>query len=243
MDKLSEILDKIAPLLYVIVPTIFGIYLNLKDKVKAERDKKRAFDIEKAKELYNIWEHEESQRVIKKIKDLCDFYKDKGHMDRVQYIQLENGTIATSSLCNMFISCLAEDNRYGALPHFISKLQRVPYSRVSCLIDKVRKLDLQAFNTALCIPNSDDEQCNLREVLETDVIKSSVTVPIYNPNEILLGACIFYYSKPNYNCQDVNDEITLINRFRSSIQSIFLEYYNARREKKEELGLLVVDYD
>lgn len=237
LDKILEILDSLGPLLYVIIPTIFGIYLKLKNKIETKRKKIKKENLERNKELYKIWEHEESQRVIRKIKDLCDFYKDKGRMDKVQYIQLENGTMATSNLCNMFISCLAEDSRFSNLPTFISKLQRVPYSRVSCWIDKIRDLNSKSFNTALCVTNSDIEKCNIREVLEIDSIKSSIAVPIYDPNEILLGACLFYYSEPNYNNQKPEDEIVLINRFRSSIQSIFLDYYMSRQEKKKALCL------
>lgn len=237
MDKILMILDKLEPLLYVVVPVIFGIYINLRDKIKEKRDKVKAANIEKNKEIYKVWEHEESQRIIRKIKDLCDFYKDKGYMDRVHYLQLENGTVATSQLCNMFVSCLAEDGRYGRLPHFISKLQRIPYSRMACLVDRVRSLDGQSFNTAICIEDSDKEDCNIKTVIDTDTIKSSIIVPIYDPNELLLGACVFYYANVKYNNQDINNEITMINRFRSSIQSIFLEYYLARREKKSRLGL------
>lgn len=237
IDKLIALLDKLEPLLYAVIPIAFGIYINLRDKIKEKERTVRAANIEKNKELYKAWEHEESQRIIRKIKDLCDFYKDKGYMDRVQYLQLENGTVATSKLCNMFVSCLAEDGRYGRLPHFISKLQRIPYSRVACWIDKIRDLDSQSFATAICTENSDETECNIRAVLDTDVIKSSIVVPIYDPNEILLGVCVFYYANAKYNNQDVNNEISLINRFRSSIQSIFLEYYLARRDKKAALHI------
>lgn len=237
METILAILEKLEPLLLVVVPTVFGIYLSLRDKIKEKRSAIKVANTEKSKALYEVWEHEESQRIIRKIKDLCDFYKDKGYMDRVQYLQLENGTVATSKLCNMFVSCLAEDGRYGRLSHFISKLQRVPYSRLACWIDKIRDLDCQSFNNAICVPNSDEEECNIRAVLDTDTVKSSIVAPIYDPNEILLGVCVFYYANKEYNNQDINDEIVMINRFRSSIQSIFLEYYLARKHKKEELKL------
>lgn len=237
METILAILDKLEPLLYAVVPVIFGIYLNLRDKLKEKERTVRAANIEKNKELYSAWEHEESQKIIRKIKDLCDFYKDKGYMDRVQYLQLENGTVATSKLCNMFISCLAEDGRYGKIPHFISKLQRIPYSRVACWIDKIRDLDCQSFNNAICIANSEEEECNIKTVLDTDAVKSSIVVPIYDPNEILLGVCVFYYANKDYNNQDIDGEVVMINRFRSSIQSIFLEYHLARRDKKSKLGL------
>lgn len=237
METILAILDRLEPLLYAVVPVVFGIYLNLRDKLKEKKNTIKAANIEKNKELYNAWEHEESQKIIRKIKDLCDFYKDKGYMDRVQYLQLENGTVATSKLCNMFVSCLAEDGRYGRLPHFISKLQRIPYSRVASWIDKVRDLDRQSFSSAICVENSDDDECNIKTVLDTDMVKSSIVVPIYDPNEVLLGVCIFYYANIKYNNQNIDNEISLINRFRSAIQSIFLEYYLARKEKKNIFSL------
>ena len=36
-DDLSNFLDKIAPLLYIIIPTIVGIYFNLKLKIQNKK--------------------------------------------------------------------------------------------------------------------------------------------------------------------------------------------------------------
>lgn len=132
IDKLLEFLDKLGPLLYIVVPAIAGIWYNLKTKVREKESEVRETGKRKALRLYDIWEHEESKVVISKIKDLCNFYKDKGHADLVQYLQLENGTAATSKIQNMFLTCLAEDDRYGSIPKIIKKLQRMPYSETVC---------------------------------------------------------------------------------------------------------------
>ena len=131
LDKIMAILDQIGPLLYVVVPAAFGIYFNLKDKVRAKEKEVKETNKAKAKQAYKVWEHEESQAVIRKIKELCNVYKDKSNAGLAQYIQLENGTMATSKICNMFVSCLAEDDRYGKIPKLSSKLQRLPYSKVT----------------------------------------------------------------------------------------------------------------
>lgn len=237
MKDLINLLDKIGPLFYVIIPTAFGIYLNVRDRLIAKKSEVLKANLEKSKEKYSIWEHEESQWVIKKIKDMCDYYKDKGHMDLVEYIQLENGTASLSNLCNMFVSCLAEDSRYGNLPKLITKLQRVPYSRVACWIDHVRKLDNDNYNTAWYVEDTSITDCPIREIIETDLVKSTMSVPIYNPNERLLGMCVFYYSEKSFNGRSLSSQVDLINRFRTGIETIFINYEIARNAKMKELGL------
>ena len=116
MDEFLKILDKIEPLILVVIPTLFGIWMKTANKIKEKNESFKRGEQKKALEKYNMWEHEESRRVIAKIKELCRVYKDRSKADEVMYLQLENGTVATSKLCNMFITCLAEDDRYSVIP-------------------------------------------------------------------------------------------------------------------------------
>ena len=235
-DEIIEFLDKIGPLFYVIIPGIWGIYFKIKEKLKEkERD---ILKEKKAKALakYKVWEHEESQKIIKRIKDLCNYYKDKGHMDAVHYLQLENGTVATSKLCNMFMSCLAEDSRYGTIPKMISKLQRVPYSKLAYWVEAIRTCK-ENDEEAVIISDVNKSECNIAEMVVESGVKSIISAPIYDPNELLLGMCVFYYGSTNLNNQPNDAAIDLIRKFRASIESVFTEYHMNRGKKREELGL------
>lgn len=236
-DDLSNFLDKISPLLYIIIPTIVGISFNLKLKIQDKKQDIIKKNKDKALEVYNAWEHEESRKIISKIKDLCNFYKDKGHMDLVHYLQLENGTVATSKLCNMFLTCLAEDGRFGTIPKILTKLQRVPYSRVSDWIEDILKTHEHGEDYFI-IHDMDNTDYALLDLFKENNIHSSIAVPIYDPNNLLIGFCVFYYTNSNLNNQTDESAATLIRYFQSSIESIFLSYHLDRKSKKRELGLI-----
>ena len=235
LDKIMAILDTIGPLLYVVVPAAFGIYFNLRDKVKTKEKEVKETNKAKAKQAYKIWEHEESQAVIRKIKELCNVYKDKSNAGLAQYMQLENGTMATSKICNMFVSCLAEDDRYGKIPKLSAKLQRLPYSKVTGWINKIVASKGSPIDYVLT-PDPSKADYTLAEIIDAPEIKSCIVAPVYDPNEILLGMCIFYYSEINFSGHEEN-EIQLINKFRTSVESVLLEYHINRRNKKISLGL------
>lgn len=236
LDKILEIIDKIGPLFYIIIPAIFTVYYNIRSKVYDKEQELIKKNKEKAREKYSVWEHEESRNIIKRIQDLCDFYKDKGHMDLVHFLQLENGTVATSKLCNMFISCLAEDSRFGTMPKLISKLQRIPYSRLSGWVTQIQDNQLNNLDYYLS-EDSHEKGSYLKDVIENDCIGSSISAPVYDPNGLLIGAVVFYYKNPKLNNQKEKDAISLIKQFQNSVESIFLNYNLDRKKKKEEFGL------
>lgn len=235
-EKIKEILELLGPLIYVTVPAIYAIWLKVSDGINKEKDKKLKEDHEKAKEIYDRWEHEESQRVIKKIKDICNYYKDKGKADLVHYLQLENGTVATSKICNMFISCLAEDNRFGEVPKLITKLQRVPYSKMIYWMDAIANLKVtkeQLFK----ITNVSNADIHLDEFIDETAIKSYMFIPIYDPYEVLLGLGVFYYSDVDFNGQE-QKEVQWLLKFKASLEQILLDYHMSREDKKKELNLI-----
>lgn len=240
LDKMIEFIDKIGPLFYIIIPAIFTVYYNTKEKVKEKEKEIIKKNKEKALEQYEIWEHEESRKIIKQIQDLCDFYKDKGHMDLVQFIQLENGTVASSKLCNMFATCLAEDSRFGSIPKMIQKMQRVPYSRFSGWVSKVQECQSNNLDY-FASPDSKATGSFLTNIVDTNPIGSSVSAAVYDPNELLLGAVVIYYKNANYNNQSEASAVELIKQFKNSVQSIFLRYHLDRINKKVELGLTIED--
>lgn len=237
IDSISKLLDQIAPILYILIPAAAGIYYKIKTKVKNKEKEVSEAEQAKAKELYDIWEHEESKQVISKIKNFCNLYKDKGDVDLVQYLQLENGTVATSKIQNMFLTCLAEDDRYGKVPKLIGKMQRMPYSECSTWLDSLSKC-ISEGSTTLGTPDLSKATYN-RAVIEglEGKIGSVKIAPVFDPNEILLGICVFYYHDINYNNNQAETERNQILRFKDSVENVLFVYHQARANKKQQLGV------
>lgn len=236
-DKAMEFLDQLAPLVYVVVPAIAAIWWNLKNKLSQKEKEVKKANTEKARETYNIWEHEESKAVITKIKNACNLHKDKGTADLVQYLQLENGTMATSKIQNMFLTCLAEDDRFGQIPKLITHMQRMPYSECSLWLDTLSN-SISSGSVTLDTPDlSTAEYSKMRLEGADGKIGSVLIAPIFDPNEILLGICVFYYHEKNFNGQKLDAEKDLILHFKSYIENTLFNYHLSRRNKKIQLGL------
>lgn len=238
-DKLIEFIDKIEPLLLIIIPTCFGIYLKVKSKI-AEKEKQINNEIfVKNKEKFSDWEHNESIKVINRIKNLCNYFKDIGHMDLVNYVQFENGTLATSKLCNMFLSCLAEDSRFSTIPKMIPNFQRIPYSRMSSWINNIT---YETENTSNFLIVSDknkkfNEDCLDDIIINNEKIKSFVSCPVRDPKGILIGICSFYYAETDFAGRTDEQCRELMSKFVSSVESVLIEYNIMRDNKKAELHL------
>lgn len=229
MDKFLEILDKIEPLILVVIPTLFGIWIKTANKIKEKNDSYKRTVRKKSLEKYNMWEHEESRRVIAKIKELCRVYKDRSKADEVMYLQLENGTVATSKLCNMFITCLAEDDRYSVIPKKIRKLQRVPYSQLSEWVEHV--------TTHECIiPDIQAEGLRVEEPFFEDV-GSHMSETVYDKDGYLIGVVVFNYSSVYFNEADREKQIDFLRQFQASVESVFISYHVSRMDMKKQLHL------
>ena len=237
-DKIYDIITALEPLLLIIIPTCFGIYLKLKNKV-TEKNKEIEKEIDtKNKEKFLEWEHSESMLIIDKIKTICNYYKDVGHMDLVNYIQFENGTVATSKLCNMFLSCLAEDNRYGVIPKFISTLQRIPYSRLSTWTNNVVNSEDGIYRVNNREKEFDEDYSDF--VIGSENVKSFICGAVKDSNGVLIGICSFFFATENCCGDDEESEErckTTLQKFITSVETIFLEYNIARENKKKELKI------
>lgn len=235
LDKILEILGKLDTILCVVVPTAAVVYFNVKNKVRDAQIKDEEKRVRQAEKKYDEWEHEESRIVISRIKNLCNLFKDKGHADLVQYLQLENGTIATSKIQNMFVTCLAEDDRSGSIQKMIKRLQRIPYSETVCWLDKLTKLD-STTDACLCTPDINDIEHAKARIEDITGIGSVMVAPVYRPDELLLGICVFYYHETKYNGM-YKTEHQFLTKFKSAVESVILDYHVHREEKKRELKL------
>lgn len=221
----------IYPLLIAAYAVGYKFYKEMKQK-KADIDKEVTAST-KAKNLdkYRQWEHEHSLAVLSKIRDLCNYYKDLGAMDLVSYLQLENGTMATSKLCNMFVSCVAEDNRFGRLQKQIGNLQRIPCSTI---LDWVLGVQTGRF----MFGNIDDiEEQVTKDTFISQKIQSSIALGVNDPEGYFIGACVFDYADKGYNNQDLEKELNQINQLKVGIQTIFFNYHMSRNEKRKELNI------
>lgn len=235
MEELTKLLDDFKSILFVLLPALVAIFYEVRDRIKKEKGIRITKNREKALEIYDKWEHEESKRVISDIKNFCNHYKDRGHADLVQYLQLENGTMATSKIQNMFMTCLAEDDRYGAIPKMIKILQRMPYSETTCWLNKLEEVTSDN-RCILQTPDISKADYNRTRIEGIKGIGSVMIAPVFDPGNILLGICVFYYHQTNYNNQE-KVEVKYIQDFRNAVESVIVMYHTARADKKNELGL------
>lgn len=238
-EDVKEFINDIEPLLIVVIPTCFGIYLKLKNKL-AEKEKQVNHElITKNKEKLLDWEHTESIKVINRIKNLCNYFKDIGHMDLVNYVQFENGTTATSRLCNMFLSCLAEDSRFSVIPKMISSFQRIPYGRMSTWINNIMNEETEntTFHSYIVKNKEEFEDDYSDTIIGSDKVKSFISSSVKDPNGMIIGICSFYYAENEWSGRSKEQCEELMMKFVSSIESIFIEYNVARVNKQKELYL------
>lgn len=241
-EQITKFLEQFQLIIYPLLISGFAVgykvYKGIKDKhselVQADKKKIETQNREK----FNEWEHNASLEVIVRIKHLCNLYKDRSGADRVSYVQLENGTLAISRLCNMFISCLAEDSRFGNLPKDIRKLQRISYSHLSEWIEAMRTVDTS--NRILAL-RKDSEILGSINAIYTKPIGSQISIIVNDYNSVFVGCCLFEYANDNYNSIDIASESILLNDFRVAVETTLYNYFVLREKKKEELDILPPD--
>lgn len=228
-DKITEFIKLIEPLILVIIPLLFGIWIKLKTKIEKEKVKIHTQISSKAKEELSDWRHSESIKVINKLKEVCNYHCDLSHV-HASYIQLENGTLATSKLCNMFFSCVAEDNRYSDLKRQTDIIQRIPFIRLSNWFNKVYESEYQV----VYLVNSKDIDSLLYDNIGVKCMVSSL---VRDTKGLVIGVCNFVYS-----AEQNKDELDEVNaqmiKFVSSVETIFLDFNLSLKQKKEKLGII-----
>ena len=185
------------------------------------------------KKNYNAFKHDQSAKTIMRVQDQCNFYKDQSAADSLIYCQLENGTTATSELCNLFISALAEDSRMGRIPKSLCTMQRIPYSKLSYWISATQ-------NGTLIIEDVDnlpDTQIVIKDFFKQLGIQSFISSPVYNALGVFCGISSLYYAKENFGGLDLEEQKKFAESFKVSIETIFLQYYLDKEKRKKELKI------
>ena len=236
-EDIHKFITEIEPLLLVIVPACFVTYMKIRDKLKEKKKELKEENDAKNKEKFLEWEHTESMLTIDKIKTVCNYYRDIGHMDLVSYIQFENGTAATSKLCNMFLSCLAEDSRFGNIPKMLPSVQRIPYGRLSTWINNVLSSPDEIYKVNSRSEFTEDYSSF---IAGSEEVKSFISGSVRDANGVLIGICTFFFSTENCcgdNYEAIERCMTTFKSFVTSVETIFLSYNTARNKKKKELNL------
>lgn len=236
-DYIKDILGVVEIIAVTVVPAVYVIVYNIHKKITSKREEMESLDKSKRVELFTNWEYDESMQVTSRVRSICNYYKDQGEVDLVSFFQIENGTVARSKLSNMFVTCLAEDGRFGAIPKHLHLLQRVPYSQVASWIEKVRK-DILAINDHENIENR-----YIKDITFDKGAKSSISERVKDNEGWLMGICTFEYSGTNYNGQDEASQKLLMSKFSASVTSTFINYHLLRECKLRELKLTQVDVE
>lgn len=241
LEQITEIFEKFQLVIWPCILLIYAFIAKIIKEIKhknAEINKKTSDKI-RIRNIanFNHWEHVQSADTISRIKEQCNFTKDRSMADRVQYFQLENGTIAVSKLCNMFITCLTEDSRYGRLTKEIENLQRIPYSRLSTWIEAVKEQIMDPRENAIAMNCINDEALKELNSLFSQPIRSSISAPVFDHNHVFVGVCCLNYAGFDFNESDLESEMEILDQFKFTIESILVHYQKLRVDKLTELGL------
>ena len=227
-DSVVNFIKLIEPLILVVIPLCFGIYLKLKIKcIEKKQEINNKINGAKKQELID-WRHTESINVINRLKEVCNYHCDIGKV-HASYIQLENGTIATSKLCNMFFSCVAEDNRYSVLRKMVDTIQRIPFTRMSNWFNKVYNSEYQV---VYLMDKKDIDDI----FIDTIGVKCMISSLVKDSKGLVIGVCNFLYANEQ-DIEDLNESNAQMLKFVSSIETIFLDFNLSIESKKKELGL------
>jgi hypothetical protein len=228
----------------VIYPTAIAISAVAYNIVKIMRKRWTAMkqaDTEanriKNQQKFSDWEHLESMSIISRIQKSCNFYKDKSKADRVAYFQLENGTVASSKLCNMFITCLCEDNRYSVLPKEILKLRRIPYSQLSLWVESLSEVVADLSRPKYLHLHGECEKLKSINDLNTDKIGTQLVAPIMDYNNTFVGAVLFDYKFPITDENSLNAEISNVLELRAVVYNCMMTYHELRKEQMRLLNI------
>jgi hypothetical protein len=231
-EKIAEFLKKLEPFLLIVVPAIIALWIKIKKRVSERNEVEKKKNNDRAWELFKIWEQEESRKTISRIRELCNVYKDTSKADQVLFFHIENGTVSPSSLHSMFVSCLAEDNRYGSkLPKKCASLQRIPFN---ILTDWVKDQE----DDVLLVPDITAKYpAGLGKPEFFSGVKSHISCSLCNDDRITTGFVVFNYSHINYDDLDGTAQRNILYNFKVAVKTVFLDYQISTRDKKSELKI------
>jgi hypothetical protein len=231
-SDINEFLTKIEPILLVVIPALLGVWYKITSVLRKRSELLRRQELIKAKSTFDRWAHHESRFVVLKMAELCNMYRDRGEADQVLFLQFENGTTSTSQLYTMYLSCLAEDNRYGTIPNKCASLQRIPYANLVDWVEECTEAE-----DCIALPHVfEDRPLWAQNPLFLEV-GSNLSQAVYDREGYIIGLVVFNYASRQFNGTDREKEIDLIHHFKTAVETVFLSYQLVRHRKMVDLGL------
>ena len=239
LQQIQEILQILGDVTLVLIPIAAALGYKIWKKWRDKWREMKESDREKAQQKLLHFSHEKSMLSMRNLEEICNIYVDKSHADCIMYLQLENGTTADSKLQNMFITCMAESNRYSELPKRMNKIQRLPLQSIISYIEKVNQHGI----VEMLSENIDvDTDLKAKNVLFSQNISAWRMKVIHNRDGYVTGYVVFEYlfdSPHSGNLEFEEDENpnSLIDQCQAAIESELLRYNNQIESKRKDLGL------
>lgn len=239
IENIKDIFQTLSQLVVVIAPIAALIYYKFIKAYKKKISQLKLKDIEKSQQELTSFMHEKSMWSMKNLKEICNLYVDKSHADRVAYLQLENGTMADSQLRNMFLTCMAESDRYSDLPKWMNRIQRMPVQSIISYIEYVNqngRVDTMSEDSKAII---EDE---IKAVLYPDTISAWRMRVVRNVSGYIVGYVVFEYlfnnitKDPGYEFYEATSSVP-IDECKAAIEAELLRYQNQIESKKNELKI------
>lgn len=224
-DPLFKMMSYLSQAVIILVPILIGIWYKVHKAATNKINLLKAGEIKKAKEEFDAWSHSEALSLLYKFREICNMYHDKSSADRVLYIQLENGSVSLSKIYNMYLTCVAEDNRYSEVEQIRKNIQRIPVQECIDLVNTV------VYNGFIKIPDLSKSNYDFSGPFHSS--SNSVKISLVrdksgNP----VGAVVFCYLDVDYN--DKEDDVT-IRTASASISAVLLTYEIEKDKRLEEL--------
>ena len=239
LQQIIEIFQIVGDIVLAVVPVGAAVGFKIwKTWAKKWKDARKK-DHEKAQQELINFSHSKSMWSMKNLKDICNVYVDKSHADCIMYLQLENGTMADSKLQNMFITCMAESDRYSELPKRLRKIQRLPLQSIISYIERVNDkgmIEIVADELTL------EGDIRAKNLLFSQNISAWRMKVIHNRDGYITGYVVFEYLFDSYKngkleFEDDENQGSLIDQCQAAVESELLRYNNQIESKKKELGL------
>lgn len=249
----SQPLDWMEKIQGIIYPAIIGGYLIFSAIRKAVKKIKEQEADEKKKEdqttklrnekKFKDFAHQESMQYMVNMKTQCNKYRDQASPDRAHYLQIENGTIAITGIYNMFVTSIAEDDRYSRLPRVYPHINRIPYNRLTALFAPL--LEMKPYKQNVLEVNGEDEKSKRILEITNEICASKVgsclALPIFDTESFFVGCVLFDYLEPNFNNRNLSEQKDSLKEFQVSINTLISSYNINLIRKREELGLPVIE--
>ena len=239
-EDIRNLITTISEAIIILAPVGLVAYHKILKVWNRKRSEIMNADRESAKQELLSYSHAESMKSMENLREICNLFFDRTHADRVMYFQLENGTMGDSKLQNMFISCMAESDRYSLLPSRVNQVQRCPVQSVVSHIEQVNRAAFIEYVEGN--PNySNHLDPRVKEILYAGDSSAIRIKTVHNAAGYIIGYIVFEYLFDKLGIQGFTADETpnsLICECVASVEAELIRYQKLIAEKKSQLGLI-----